>query len=77
MLLIDLVEEELRPIDSWLTHILCYLFVDVPNPRIVKKWNAFFFGNWLPFVLAWRLYKACNTTVTQDAIEKVCELYSV
>jgi hypothetical protein len=38
---------------------------------------ATIFGNELPCGLTWRLYKACNTTVTQDAIEKVCELYWV
>jgi hypothetical protein len=77
VLLIDLVEKELGPIDIWPTHILCYLCVDAPNPRIIKKLSAFFFGNELPYGLAWRLYKACNPTVTQDAFETVYDLYSV
>jgi hypothetical protein len=43
MLLIDLVEKELGPILSWPTDILSYLFVDVPNPRIVEELSAFIF----------------------------------
>jgi hypothetical protein len=63
ILLINLVEMELRPIESWPIHILCYLFVDLPNRGILKKLSALFSvsGNrtdWLgncikPVILQW------------------------
>jgi hypothetical protein len=63
MHLIDLVEHELGPILSWPTQILLILLVHVPDARTVEELSAFFFGNGLPYGLAWRLYKACNHTV--------------
>jgi hypothetical protein len=77
MLLIDLVEYELEPILSWPTQILFILLVDVPNPRGVEELSAFFFGNGLPYGLAWRLYKACNPTVTRATLEVMYDFYSI
>jgi hypothetical protein len=77
MLLVDLLEMNLGPIDGWPSYILCYLFVDVPNRRIVKQLSAFFFGNELPYGLVWRLYKACNPTVPRGALETIFYLYSM
>jgi hypothetical protein len=74
--LIDFVEKELGPILTWPTEILCYLLVDVQNPRRVEELSAFFFGNGLPYRLAWRLYKACNPTVTRATLEEMFDFYS-
>jgi hypothetical protein len=77
MLLLDLVEHKLQPILSWPTQILLILLVHVPDPRKVEELSAFFFGNGLPFGLAWRLYRACNPTVTRATIEVMYDFYSV
>jgi hypothetical protein len=77
MLLIDLVEHELGPILSWPTQILFILLVHVPDLRRVEELSAFFFGNGLPYGLAWRLYKACNPTVTRATLEIMYDFYSI
>jgi hypothetical protein len=43
----------------------------------VEILSAFFFGNGLPYGLAWRLYKACNPTVTRATLEVMYDFYSM
>jgi hypothetical protein len=77
MLLIHLVEKEMGPILTWPTYILCYLFMDVPNAGRVEELSGFFFGNGLPYGLAWRLYKAANPTETGAALDIIFDSYSM
>jgi len=60
MCLLQQVEQHLGQIDTWPTYIISYLFIDVPKPRIVRKFTAFFYGNDIPESIASQLYNACN-----------------
>ena len=39
------VEAQLGSVDSWSPHVLWFMFILKPNPRVVKQVAAFMYGN--------------------------------
>ena len=71
MSLLQAVEHYLGSIDTWPSNIIHYLFVDTPTPSVIEELTAFFAGNGVPETLAYRLYRACNPTTTNELVRQL------
>jgi hypothetical protein len=70
-----LVEHRLGTIETWLSYIIRYLFLNCPRPQIIKKINAFFYGNGFTLSLAIRLYQICSDKYTSPVANTMTKLY--
>jgi len=57
--------------NTWPASIIRYLFVDTPSPPVVDELTAFFAGNGVPETLAYRPYRACNPTTTNELVRQL------
>ena len=58
------VERLLGDVDTWPSHIIGFLFIELPTRRIIKLLAAFFYGNDICPSLAESLYELCNVDYT-------------
>jgi len=54
------VEHRLDTIETWLSYIIRFPFLNCPTPKIIKKIIAFFYRNGITLYLAIKLYQICN-----------------
>ena len=54
------VESQLCNVDSWPPHVLWFMLILKPNPRVVKQVAAFMYGNNVRLSDAVGCYNACN-----------------
>ena len=57
-------ERLLGDVDTWPSHIIGFLFLQLPTRRIIKLLAAFFYGNDICPSLAESLYELCNADYT-------------
>ena len=70
-------ETHLGPIATWPSYIIEYLFVNVPEAWVVTELAAFFFGNKVPYTLAYHLYCACNSNASESVRDLFHDRYFV
>ena len=71
MSLLQAFEDHLGYIDTWPVSIINYLFVETPSPSVVEELTAFLAGNGVPQTLAYRLYRACNPSATNELVRQL------
>jgi len=76
MTLITAAENIIGPIENWPSHILEYLFCEIPNPDALKELTAFFYGNGVPCPMASQLCHACNPKTTATVTDYLYKKYS-
>ena len=58
------MERLLGDLDTWPSHIIGFLFLELPTRRIIKCLAAFFYGNDICPSLAESVYELCNADYT-------------
>jgi len=76
MSLIRAVEGIIGSIENWPTHILEYLFCEIPDLAALESLIAFFYGNGIPCPMACQFYHACNSRATASVTEQFYTTYS-
>jgi hypothetical protein len=76
MSVISAAESIIGPIENWPSHIIEYLFCEIPNPGALMEVIAFCYGNGISFPMASQLYHACNTRTSATVTEHIYKTYS-
>ena len=58
------VERVLGDVDTWPSHKIGFLFLELPTRRIIKRLAAFFYGNDIRPSLVESVYELCNADYT-------------
>ena len=76
MTLITAVENITGPIESWPSHVLEYLFGEIPNVDAMVELIAFFYGNGIPCPMASQLYHVWDPLSSAEVNEHIYKTYS-
>ena len=76
MSLLQLIENQIGNVYSWLRLILKYLFCEPATPLSTLAIINFFYGNGVPCEMAVQLFRACNETATDQLVEEFYYYYN-